>query len=246
MHDEETLVKFKNAGEGGLLVVFANKITPRLYAQVRSFVGALEKKYIVGVREIVPSYCSVMIYFDVLEIPGSQMRHLAERALRELEPVTKGPSKVLHVPVCYDGVLAPDLDNVLRLTGLTRGELLKVLTSRPYLVYLTGFSPGFPYMGNLPFSVPRQASPRRAIPVGSVGLGGNQTGIYTVTVPGEWNIIGRTPLKIFDAGRPEPFLLSAGDYVQFEEIDIGQYFKLRRQVADNLYQPQTSEEEVRA
>jgi len=241
-----TEAKIRQAGEGGLVVIFGEKIAPGVHERVQGFIKSLRQLEISAIREIVPSYCSVMIYFDVLEIPGSQMRHLAERALRELEPVTKGPSKVLHVPVCYDGVLAPDLDNVLRLTGLTRGELLKVLTSRPYLVYLTGFSPGFPYMGNLPFSVPRQASPRRAIPVGSVGLGGNQTGIYTVTVPGEWNIIGRTPLKIFDAGRPEPFLLSAGDYVQFEEIDIGQYFKLRRQVADNLYQPQTSEEEVRA
>jgi inhibitor of KinA len=241
-----TEAKIRQAGEGGLVVIFGEKIAPGVHERVQGFIKSLRQLEISAIREIVPSYCSVMIYFDVLEIPGSQMRHLAERALRELEPVTKGPSKVLHVPVCYDGVMAPDLDNVLRLIGLTRGELLKVLTSRPYLVYLTGFSPGFPYMGNLPFSVPRQASPRRAVPVGSVGLGGNQTGIYTVTVPGEWNIIGRTPLKIFDAGRPEPFLLSAGDYVQFEEIDIGQYFKLRRQVAANLYLPQTSEEEVRA
>lgn len=236
--------RIRPAGEGGLVVIFGDKIEPGVHERVQSFIKALRQLQISAIREIVPSYCSVMIYFDVLELPGIQLRRLAEKALQELEPVEKEPSQVLHVPVCYEGVLAPDLDYVLRMTGLKRAELVNILTSRPYLVYLTGFSPGFPYMGNLPFSVPRQATPRRAIPTGSVGIGGNQTGIYTLTVPGEWSIIGRTPIKIFDARRQQPFLLTAGDYVQFEEIDIAQYFKLRQQVEDGQYRPKTSEEEV--
>ena len=237
MTAKEPLVKLKNAGEGGLLVVFANKITPRLYAQVRSFVSALEKKHIMGVREIVPSYCSVMVYFDVLTLSMSEMKSLAKEALADMEPEDTQEYRILHVPVCYEGVLAPDLEKVLRLTGLSKEELLKVHTEKPLLVYTMGFAPGFPYMGELPFSVPRLATPRAAIPPGSVGLGGNQTGIYTVKTRGEWQLIGRTPLKIFDHSRSQTFLLMPGDYVKFDQISLATYFDLREQIAHEDYFP---------
>ena len=237
MKNAAARAKLQPAGDGGLVVVFGDKIAPGVHEQVQEFVNSLQKMQINAVREIVPSYCSVMIYYDVLQVSGKELRSLVLEALEKLEPVSASLSKILHVPVCYDGVLAPDMDCVLRMTGMTKKELLDILTSKPHLVYLTGFTPGFPYMGNLPFSVSRQALSRRAIPPGSVGIAGNQTGIYTVVSPGEWNIIGRTPLKIFDAGRDNPFLLTAGDYVQFEIIDIEQYFSLKRQIENRHYQP---------
>ncbi|MCI2110061.1 MAG: 5-oxoprolinase subunit PxpB [Acidaminococcaceae bacterium] len=237
MYSEFPSVKLKNAGEGGLLVVFDNKITPRLYAQVRSFVNALAKKKLVGIREIVPSYCSVMVYFDVLAVTMPEMKTLAKEALAEMEPEDTQAYRILHVPVCYEGVLAPDMEKVLRITGLTKNELLRIHTEKPFLVYTMGFSPGFPYMGDLPFSVPRLSSPRPVIPPGSVGLGGSQTGIYTVKARGEWQIIGRTPLKIFDHNRSQTFLLMPGDYVKFEKISLAAYFELRDQVAQDDYIP---------
>ena len=130
------------------------------------------------------------------------------------------------------------------MTGLKREELLTLHTEKPFFVYMTGFTPGFPYMGELPFSIPRQKVPRRAVPPGSVGIGASQTGIYTVEGPGEWWLIGRTPLRIFDAGREAPFLLSAGDYVQFEPIDVERYFLLRAAVEDGSFQPEFSVDEV--
>lgn len=237
MRAEETLVKFKNAGEGGLLVVFANKITPRFYAQVRSFVEALEKKHIDGVREIVPSYCSVMVYFDVLTLTMAKMKTIAKEALATMEPEDTQEYRILHVPVCYDGVLAPDLEKVLRWTGLSKEGLLKIHTEKPFLVYTMGFAPGFPYMGDLPFSVPRLPMPRAAVPPGSVGLGGSQTGIYTVKTRGEWQLIGRTPLKIFDHSRSQTFLLMPGDYVQFHQISLETYFAIREEIAQDNYLP---------
>lgn len=237
MKNAETRAKLQPAGDGGLVVVFGDKIAPGIHEKVQEFVHSLQKLKIKAVREIVPSYCSVMIYYDVLQLSGKELHRFVLEALEKLEPVDVSLSKVLHVPVCYDGVLAPDMDSVLRMTGLTKKELLDIFTLKPQLVYLIGFTPGFPYMGNLPFSVPRQAVSRRAIPPGSVGIAGNQTGIYTVVSPGEWNIIGRTPLKIFDAERAQPFLLTAGDYVQFESIDIGQYFALKKQIENGHYQP---------
>jgi len=236
MRNAAARAKLQPAGDGGLVVVFGDKIAPGVHEKVQEFVHSLQKMQINAIREIVPSYCSVMIYYDVLQLSGKEVRSLVLEALEKLEPIFASLSKMLHVPVCYDGVLAPDMDCVLRMTGMAKKELLDILTSKPQLVYLTGFTPGFPYMGNLPFSVPRQA-PRRAIPPGSVGIGGNQTGIYTVLSPGEWNIIGRTPLKIFDAGRDHPFLLTSGDYVQFEIIDIEQYFALKREIENGHYQP---------
>jgi inhibitor of KinA len=229
MKNLEARVKLQPAGDGGLVVIFGDKIASGIHEQVQEFVHSLQKLQINAVKEIVPSYCSVMIYYDVLQLSGKELCSLVWEALGEMEPFFSSLSKVLHVPVCYDGVLAPDMDCVLRTIGMDKKKLLDIFTSKPHLVYLTGFTPGFPYMGNLPFSVPRQSVPRRAIPPGSVGIGGNQTGIYTVVSPGEWNIIGRTPLKIFDAGRDHPFLLTSGDYVQFEIIDIEQYFVLKRQ-----------------
>ncbi|MDD4321561.1 MAG: 5-oxoprolinase subunit PxpB [Acidaminococcaceae bacterium] len=237
MQNVGVIAKLQPAGDGGLVVVFGEKIAPGVHEQVQEFVHSLQKLQITAVREIVPSYCSVMIYYDVLQLSRKEMCRLVLDALEKLEPFLSSLSKVLHVPVCYDGVLAPDMDCVLRMTGLSKKELLNILTSKLHLVYLTGFTPGFPYMGNLPFSVPRQSSTRRAIPPGSVGIAGNQTGIYTVVSPGEWNIIGRTPLKIFDAKRANPFLLTAGDYVQFEIIEIGEYFTLKRKIENGYYQP---------
>ncbi len=237
MKNVGAIAKLQSAGDGGLVVVFGEKTALGVHEQVQEFVHSLQKLQINAVREIVPSYCSVMIYYDVLQLSSKEMRSLVVEALEKLEPFFASLSKVLHVPVCYDGVLAPDMDCVLRLTSLSKKELLDILTSKPHLVYLTGFTPGFPYMGNLPFSVSRQPLTRRAIPPGSVSIAGNQTGIYTVVSPGEWNIIGRTPLKIFDAKREHPFLLTAGDYVQFEIIEIGEYFNLKRQIENGHYQP---------
>lgn len=238
MYSEFPRVKLKNAGEGGLLVVFDNKITPRLYAQVRSFVNALEKNKSAGIREIVPSYCSVMIYFDVLNKTMTEMKALAKKVLAEMEPEDTQAYRILHVPVCYEGVLAPDLEKVLRIKGLSKEELLHIHTEKPFLVYTMGFSPGFPYMGDLPFSVPRLATPRSVIPPGSVGLGGSQTGIYTVKTRGEWQLIGRTPLKIFDHNRSQTFLLMPGDYVKFDRISLNAYFAIRDQVTQDNYFPQ--------
>lgn len=235
---------FRFAGDGGMVVVFGTKITRELYGRIRGFVRAFQTIQPAGIREIVPSYCSVMIYFDVLQTTAAEVRQAARQAFYEARPERQQASRVLHVPVCYEGVMAPDMDYVLRATGLKRPELVALHTASPFFVYMTGFTPGFPYMGELPFSIPRRKILRRMVPPGSVGIGASQTGIYTIEGPGEWWLIGRTPLRIFDASRQLPFLLSAGDYVQFETINIEKYFALREMVENGIYAPVVAVEEV--
>jgi len=120
MKNTAARAKLQPAGDGGLVVVFGDKIAPGVHEQVQEFVNSLQKMQINAVREIVPSYCSVMIYYDVLQVSGKELRSLVLEALEKLEPVSASLSKILHVPVCYDGVLAPDMDCVLRMTGMTK------------------------------------------------------------------------------------------------------------------------------
>ena len=232
------------AGENSVLVVFGTTITPAVKEKVSSFVTAFRALAIKGVLEIVPSYCSVMIYFKMRTISYAQIKAAVEKALTEMVPVAQQTYQVLEVPTCYDGVLAPDMEAVLRLTKLSKKELIALHTSKPFMVYMIGFTPGFPYLGTMPFHLPRQTTPRPLVPSGSIGLAGNQTGIYSIDTPGEWWLIGRTPLAIFDAQRKDPFLLSPGDYVRFTPIDLEAYFELKNLLIQGYYTPRRWQEKV--
>ena len=235
---------FKPAGENSILVVFGNTIEPQVREQVCGFVDTLKKMEIKGILEIVPSYCSVMIYFKLLRLTHKQMQAHVDRALQEMSPQSQLSCRVLEVPVCYDGVLSPDMEPVLRLLKISKEKLISIHTSKPFLVYMMGFAPGFPYLGGMPFHLPRLSTPRGAVPPGAVGLAGNQTGIYTTETPGEWWLIGRTPLRIFDNTRENPFLLSPGDYVQFTSINISTYFELKNHIAKHSFIPHSWQERV--
>jgi inhibitor of KinA len=128
--------------------------------------------------------------------------------------------RLVEIPVCYGGELGPDLDDVARAHGLTPDEVVALHTEAEYLVYMIGFMPGFAYLGGLPAQIatPRRKTPRTAVPAGTVGIGGQQTGVYPLVSPGGWNLIGRTPVKIFDITRAEPTLLLTGDRVRFRAI----------------------------
>lgn len=240
-------VKLLAAGEGGLVVEFGAIISPAINVCVQAFMRMVSGYKVNGIIEAVPSYCSVVIYFDPFKITRASLTKQIEAILADLQ-LTKLENlvrRVVHIPVCYGGVLGPDLDYVAKYTGLMVEQVIKLHAGQPYLVYMLGFTPGFPYLGGLSdlLIVPRQEKPRSRVPVGSVGIGGNQTGFYPIESPGEWWLIGRTPLKAFDPTRPEPFLLAPGDYVQFESITLEQYFSIRQAVTQGIYQLKVSAEE---
>lgn len=244
MSEQNKYPQLKPAGENSIFVVFGSTITPQVREQVCGFVHTLHAMDIKGILEIVPSYCSVMIYFKLLRTTFAQMHEYVETALALMVPEPQKIAQVFKIPVCYDGVLAPDMDIVLRYIKKTKEELLAIHTAKPYLVYMMGFAPGFPYLGDMPFMLPRLTTPRPAVPPGAVGLAGSQTGIYSTETQGEWWLIGRTPLRIFDKNRSNPFLLTPGDYVQFTAISIEEYFAIKNSIEQNAYEPENWQREV--
>jgi inhibitor of KinA len=206
------------ASDHSLLVSFGHQVSLEIHRDVLRLCLLLERR-----RELLnihPGYCSVLISYD----PRCQESHAIESMVREamarMLTVTLPEVRTVEVPVRYGGADAPDLAEVARLHGITPADVVRIHSSAQYLVYFLGFSPGFPYLGGLPpeLATPRLATPRRMVPSGSVGIGGDHTGIYPVASPGGWRIIGRTPLEIFRADRDPLTLLRMGDYVRFVAI----------------------------
>lgn len=230
------------AGERGLVVEMGNVISPRVNGRVQRLAKRLSRRNLEGVIEVVPTYCSLLVTFDPLTLERSQLGEVIDRILAAetvAEAEQKREVRLVHVPVCYGGEFGPDLDYVGQHNGLSGEEVIAIHSSRPYLVYMLGFTPGFPYLGGMSgkIATPRLEKPRAKIPRGSVGIAGAQTGLYPVESPGGWRLIGRTPLNPFVPSAPNPFLFSAGDYLQFISISPDEYHALRRDVEAGLFTP---------
>lgn len=202
--------------EETLLVNFGDEISETIHKQIKSVVKVL--KEIEGVINIVPSYTDLAItytmpYHDLLQI-------IKNIDIQEIESEEK---KIIEIPVCYE--MGLDLERVSKHNNLSIEELIKRHSDKEYLVYMMGFVPGFPYLGGLDESLytPRLEKPRTKIPAGSVGIGGKQTGVYPLETPGGWNIIGRTPLKLFDS---KDTLIHIGDYIKFIPISKESYERM--------------------
>jgi inhibitor of KinA len=213
------------AGDSALIVEFEERIDPAVNARTIACADAIQTAGIAGVRDVVPTYRSVAVYFDPLRTDSDA---LIERITHEAEHVAV-PAAItaapVRIPVCYGGELGPDLAAVATFAGSTPDEVVQLHSSVIYRVFMLGFVPGFAYLGLVDerIAMPRHSTPRVRVPTGSVGIAGVQTGIYPAETPGGWQLIGRTPLKPFDASRREPFLMKAGDAVQFFPIDRGEY-----------------------
>jgi inhibitor of KinA len=192
----------------------------------------LQKAEIPGVIEFAPAYTSVAVFFDPVIAtragagPGETFEWLAKRIRAAVAGVSRrgrhqrAAAQVIEVPACYDPEFAPDLDDVARHTQIPATEIVDLHSTAEYRVACIGFVPGFPFLAGLPekLATPRRDVPRKEIPRGSVGIGGAQTGIYPLRSPGGWNLIGRTPLKLFDPAKNPPTLLHPGDRVRFRAI----------------------------
>ena len=220
-------------GDRAVTVSFGEVVSEDAARSVAALRRSLELRPLAGMEELVPAYTTLTVYYDPERIRRSEAGALAgtvsdwvSKALEERLTVgvdgeaAEALLQPVEVPVCYEGPYSPDLDIVARHAGLSTEEVVRLHMSVTYRVYLLGFVPGFPYMGltDPRLDVPRRAEPRLRVVPGSVALAGRQTGIYPIETPGGWQVIGRTPLKLFDARRAPCCLLEAGMRVRFRRI----------------------------
>ncbi len=234
-------IRMLPAGEQGLVVEFGQKIDSRINSRVHQTAKLLNQKIGDTIFEIVPTYRSLLVYFNPLKITRAELIRQLEAVLLETETCAEKQvqEQIVVIPVCYGGDFGPDIDFVAQHNGLSIEEVVKIHTSNPYQVYMIGFTPGFPYLGGMSekIATPRLDKPRIKIPAGSVGIAGSQTGFYPMESPGGWRLIGRTPIKAFDPQAENPFLFNAGQYLQFKAITEEEYQEISRQVIAGAYNP---------
>ena len=216
-------LRIVQAGDSVTIVEFEERIDEHVNAQAIALASLVQRAEIAGVRDVVPTYRSVAVYFDPLRTDYAALQDVLSRAgdgpAREgLTGRAAGPP--VRIPVRYGGEHGPDLGNVAAFAGLSEAEVISKHVAVIYRVFMMGFVPGFPYMGTVDgiIAAPRRTTPRVRVPAGSVGIAGSQTGIYPTETPGGWQLIGRTDVPLFDLSRPAPFLLKAGDTVEFYAV----------------------------
>jgi len=217
------------AGDQAILVEFGKEINPEVNLQVQAFAHQAARHRLPGIEELVPSYCTLLIYYDPLLLSFSQADSWIQGLLGEEKLKSDFSSSLKEIPVVYGGPYGPDIEFVARHNQVSQEEVIHFHTRETYLVYVVGFSPGFAAMGIVPPQIraPRLQTPRTKVPAGSVGIGGAQTGIYAVESPGGWQLIGRTPLSLFDLKRDPPSFFQAGDYARFYPISEEEFLKFR-------------------
>jgi inhibitor of KinA len=209
-------------GDSAIVLAVGAGLDESVLARVRTIASALERDLPAGVTDIVPAFATVTVFYDPAHVANfaSLCATLEARAARAEAALPSGDTRTIEVPVCYGGEFGPDLADVAARAGATPEQVVALHRGGNYLVHAIGFLPGFAYLGGLPVKIhtPRRATPRTQVPAGAVGIGGALTGVYPLATPGGWNLIGRTPLRMFDPARAEPALLRAGDRVRFRAI----------------------------
>ncbi len=212
--------EYRVMGDRSLLVELGNEIHLGVHERVRRLFLAVKQASLNTLLDVVPGYCSLLLVFDPLTTTPDQIRKTIDELFLELDRIELPEPANIEIPVVYGGEYGPDLAWVAKYHKTSPENVIERHTQTGYRVYMIGFTPGFPYMGELPenLETPRKKTPRTAVPKGSVGLAQKQTGIYPARSPGGWQIIGRTPLKLFDPLKNPPSLLEMGDRVRFFRI----------------------------
>lgn len=213
-------------GDTAIAISLGERVDEAVASRARAIAAEIDRHRPAGVVDVVSAFASVAVFYERIhsrEFPAllAEVEALARRAEAA---VTQAPRRI-EIPVCYGGEHGPDLTEVARHTGLSAAEVIARHAAGDYLVHAIGFAPGFPYLGGLPegLAMPRRSTPRPLVAAGTVGIGGAQTGVYPIATPGGWNLIGRTPLALFDAARAEPALLRAGDRVVFVPVEAADF-----------------------
>ena len=234
----ENSVRFLFSGDSALVIEFGNEISVDINKKIRKMMDDIKKENIDGIVELVPTYCSLLINYDVLKIDYNTLVEKLKTFLNnDLETAEGEEVTLIEIPTLYNDEVGSDLSYVAEHNKLSKEEVIKIHTGTDYLVYMLGFMPGFTYLGGMSekIATPRLESPRLQIYPGSVGIAGKQTGMYPSMSPGGWRIIGRTPLKLYNPDSDTPVYISSGDYVRYVSISEEEYNDILKKVENNEY-----------
>ena len=229
--------KVIQSSEISAVVEFGNTIDENINKKIRIFCKWLDENLFYGLVEYIPYFTSVSIIYDPTKLkskePFKYMEFKIKEIISNLDFSCEYEDHVVEIPVCYGNELGPDIEIVAQKNDITIEDVINIHSNGKYLVYMIGFAPGFPYLGGLSEKIftPRRDTPRTVIPEGSVGIAGMQTGIYPIETPGGWQIIGRTPFKLFDLNNKEKTILKCGDIAKFYPISYEEYMKLKEKIS---------------
>lgn len=227
------------AGDAAVAVELADDISREANARVLTLERLLLDARLPGLVETLPTFRSLLVTYDPLVLGWDRLRAEIEALTPRLADAAAPPGRLVELPCAYGGEYGPDLEEVARRLHLTPSEVMRLHAEADHYVYFIGFTPGLPYMSGQPpqLTIPRLDRPRTKTPAGSVGIGGNQTSIYSVESPGGFWLLGRTPLRLYDPGAADPILLRAGDHVRFRPIDAAEFLTIADQVAAGTFRP---------
>ena len=234
-------IHFFQISENAISLEFGGDINEATLDRISILNQCIKQNPFSGLLSTIPAYTTLTVYFNSIEL----MSDGKAKGLTALDKISayinainvdiknnqQTLNQIIHIPVCYEATFGFDLEELSSFYQIKKEEIIELHSSAVYTVYMIGFVPGFPYLGGLSekLTAPRKQNPRLAIPAGSVGIAGKQTGIYPLETPGGWQIIGRTPFKLFDVNRHQPSLLKAGDKINFESISLAEFKKIERE-----------------
>ena len=231
------MISINDASENSIIVYFGSETSDSISNQINAFCIHMKTNYQTYIIDLISSYASVLLIFDVPNISHSEIKRIVRASLAKLEKSSKksGVSEekqVITLPVLYGGENGPDLSTIAKNAGISEREVISIHESKPYLVYAIGFAPGFAYLGELDpkIATPRLETPRQTVPIGAVAIADRQTAVYPAESPGGWNIIGICPIPMFNSLSPPYMPVSVGDTVKFESIDENQFDKIQEKL----------------
>jgi len=224
-------------GDNAIMIELGNEINPKILDKITLISNFLDSQQLDWLIEYIPAYTTITIFYDPFKLvatdgtcisPFQLVADVITQLLGRLPKKKNTENRLVEIPVCYGGEYGPDLTEVAAVNGLSIEEVIRIHSSAEYLVYMIGFAPGFPYIGGMSekIATPRKATPRLKIPAGSVGIAGKQTGVYPLETPGGWQLIGRTPVRLFDPDKESPSLLKTGDKIRFKPITPEAFFAI--------------------
>ena len=231
------MISINDASENSIIVYFGSETSDSISNQINAFCIHMKTNYQTYIIDLISSYASVLLIFDVPNISHSEIKRIVRASLAKLEKSSRksGVSKekqVITLPVLYGGENGPDLSTIAKNAGISEREVISIHESKPYLVYAIGFAPGFAYLGEVDPKIasPRLETPRQTVPKGAVAIADRQTAVYPAESPGGWNIIGICPIPMFNSLSPPYMPVSVGDTVKFESIDENQFDKIQEKL----------------